>query len=466
MSCGVRKLSIGGLSPDVNNALIIAVLIAKQNYKTFISKKVGEEKGVWNFTLRDSPVDTINVTVWGSSDFIQNMYHVFNTGDVVEILNPRISFKQPGALDAVFCPAVTSPFQLHLQENRSNMLLYAEDDAECFRELLTIPTKASGDFLRLADVFSYGQAMKGEYVNLLVAVKSVCEVSEIRNIRSKRDAKELICRHITVMDQSHLEFHITLWNEEIIQRSDSWRPRGTIIFFADVRLEWDNYRSAATANITARTVVTENPKTKEAIALRNYAKTAPIQPTAVLEYFAQNFVDANTINTVMTTAQILDKAYSRSSMSHFTALLYVCITHMDLDGSETVTTFKCSKCSQVLDDGRTCINSECFTRGKRDLDNPLVTFNLRINLTDHRGTLFNCRLTSPVADEIFGCSAEQYVRMSSQEKTRLKWNLLLARCEARVLVLTTSPERPQPLVSLVACKLSKISSVASKLPFY
>ena len=39
MAAGVRKLPIGGLSPDVTNALIVAVLIAKQNYKTFLSKK-------------------------------------------------------------------------------------------------------------------------------------------------------------------------------------------------------------------------------------------------------------------------------------------------------------------------------------------------------------------------------------------------------------------------------------------
>lgn len=70
-----------------------------------------------------------------------------------------------------------SPFQLHLQENNSNMLLYAEDDVECFRELIHIPTKAPGDFLKLSDVISYGQAMKGTYVNLLVAVRNVSFVS-------------------------------------------------------------------------------------------------------------------------------------------------------------------------------------------------------------------------------------------------------------------------------------------------
>ena len=56
--------------------------------------------------------------------------------------------------------------------------------------------------------------------------------------------------------------------------------------------------------------------------------------------------------------------------------------------------------------------------------------------------------------------------MTIDEKTKLKWNLLLTRCEVRILVLSTSPERPQPLISLVTCKPAKIKDVATKLPFY
>mgnify|MGYP007016983826 FL=1 len=42
----------------------------------------------------------------------------------------------------------------------------------------------------------------------------------------------------------------------------------------------------------------------------------------------------------MTTAQVLDKAYSRSNMTQFTALLYATITQLDLDGSEVVITYQ------------------------------------------------------------------------------------------------------------------------------
>ena len=40
------------------------------------------EKGVWNFTIRDSPHDLINAAYWGSSNFINKICQDFNIGDV------------------------------------------------------------------------------------------------------------------------------------------------------------------------------------------------------------------------------------------------------------------------------------------------------------------------------------------------------------------------------------------------
>lgn len=35
-----------------------------------------------SFTLRDSPADYINVTVWGSPMFVENIYSKYRVGDV------------------------------------------------------------------------------------------------------------------------------------------------------------------------------------------------------------------------------------------------------------------------------------------------------------------------------------------------------------------------------------------------
>ena len=40
------------------------------------------ERCVWSFTLRDSPSDLINVTMWGLVNSVKDLYTKFNVGDV------------------------------------------------------------------------------------------------------------------------------------------------------------------------------------------------------------------------------------------------------------------------------------------------------------------------------------------------------------------------------------------------
>ncbi|KAL0272009.1 UNVERIFIED_CONTAM: hypothetical protein PYX00_005147 [Menopon gallinae] len=403
MSTGVRKLAIGALSPDVNNSLVIGVIIAKQGLRTFISKKDGEERGVWNFTLRDSPVDTINVTFWGSAEGASRTSEIFNIGDVGTVSEFRILSEIYGYL-AINRPSLQlSPFQLQLQENSCSIAMYDGEDANGIRRLMSIPTKPPGDFLRLSDVLSYGQALKGDFVNLLVAVRNV---GYVRAVKSRKDSRDISCRDILVMDQSHLEFQITLWTNEVIKRASYWRPQRTVIFFADVRLEYSEFRQSVVAVITSRTVITENPSTIEAQSLREYAENVPLQPIAVLDHLSQSVSEPFAINTLMTTAQITEKAWSSNDNSdnRFTALLYAVITSLDIDGcAENSISYKCSVCSQFLEGSDKCLNAGCLisTKGQFTLSTPI--YDLKVNLTDHRGTLFNCRILSPVADEILNC---------------------------------------------------------------
>jgi len=42
------------------------------------------ERGVWTFTLRDSEEDFINVTVWGSTEYVKKLSSTFIIGSVGE----------------------------------------------------------------------------------------------------------------------------------------------------------------------------------------------------------------------------------------------------------------------------------------------------------------------------------------------------------------------------------------------
>lgn len=49
--------------------------------KHLISVNHGD-RGVWTFTLRDSEKDFINVTVWGSTQFVKRLTSQFHIGSV------------------------------------------------------------------------------------------------------------------------------------------------------------------------------------------------------------------------------------------------------------------------------------------------------------------------------------------------------------------------------------------------
>lgn len=73
----LEKYSLRYLHPDVGNAFIIGVIIAKQS-----PRKVPDDRAVWNFTLRDSPQDYINASCWGRKEAVFLLNERFQVGDV------------------------------------------------------------------------------------------------------------------------------------------------------------------------------------------------------------------------------------------------------------------------------------------------------------------------------------------------------------------------------------------------
>lgn len=76
-------------------------------------------------------------------------------------------------------------------------------------------------------------------------------------------------------------------------RSESWKPRYTALFMTDLRIHWSNYNRQFIAKVTSRTIVTENPEGKEVETLLNYASTAPIEFSEVVDEMITSFPDGN-----------------------------------------------------------------------------------------------------------------------------------------------------------------------------
>lgn len=137
-----------------------------------------------------------------------------------------------------------------------------------------------------------------------------------------------------------------------------------------------------------------------------------------------------------------------------------------------------------------CSNPECLVEQGAEDFAPLRTFNVRIDLSDHTGSLKNCRLSPEAAEAVLGCSVctannvlkiqitnhcfrhyilifpqvSQFDSLTDEQKTMLKWNFLFERCAARILVLKASHERRQPYISIVSCTVADLSEVFSRLP--
>lgn len=182
----LERYTLRNLVPDVGNAFVIGVIIAKQS-----PRKLPDNRAVWNFTLRDSPQDYINATCWGSKDSITLLNEKFQIGDVgkiilkmnkcnlqavpvkifiqlslvklkfaVEVVKPKVDIRRLGDYGEQFRPMVTSPYTLILNE-QSSIINYEGRDYPEFVKLLHYPTKPLATFVSLADVHRKGATEPG-----------------------------------------------------------------------------------------------------------------------------------------------------------------------------------------------------------------------------------------------------------------------------------------------------------------
>ena len=194
---GIKKCQIGALKPGNNDFIVVALVINKPDPRKVVMRKDGGERWVSVFTLRDSPSDMINLTVWSSGEEAARLKEEFKVGMVVEVVKPKVLSRDvSGGRD--FNPQVTSPFQLSFQEGRSTLCPHLAD-VPSLTQLLNVPSKASSTFLSINDIVTNSGALKGHYVDMLGAVRKVGEVSRFTR---KQDGQEGGVRRVRLFDQT------------------------------------------------------------------------------------------------------------------------------------------------------------------------------------------------------------------------------------------------------------------------
>ncbi|XP_050438704.1 meiosis-specific with OB domain-containing protein [Adelges cooleyi] len=444
MATGIMRLKINSISVGTTNFILIGIIIAKQNPRLVISKKDNTTWYVFTFTLRDSPEGFLNVTAWGSFEYINKINATFKIGDVVDIVNAKISFrKNEGAINQ-FTPSVTSCLGLTLYQNGSQISKHDQNDCKLYQYLLRLPTRSPNSCLVIADIHSHGKILCGKYCCLMVAVR---QVNNAKCIKSKTGV-ECNLREITVMDKTHSSLILLIWNDELVKSASQWIPRETILFLADVRLDWSEFKENMIAIVTGKTIITENPCTKEAEALRNFSELCSIGPITTIN---TTFVvpDVETIVNIMSCKNI-KKTCNIQGMQEFTALVYAVISKFDIDGLTSFVYTKCNLCgSRVNNDFKTCLNFECISNmpvghGVEDLR---CVLNIRMSLTDSSGTLENCQVSDHTATKLLG-SVEDFLSMSSTQKTEIKWKYLFTNCAVKLVIPKYQPKK-KLIISIV-----------------
>ncbi|CAB3251433.1 unnamed protein product [Arctia plantaginis] len=415
---GVQKVKLDNLNINIKNALIVGIIIAKNSPRIVGSKKKnGDSRGVTSFTIRDSEIDTINIDVWGSEYFVLTFYERFLVGDVVDIISPKICVKSGD--NENYRPQVTSPFYLSLNEGISDVTTHSGDTFSAYLPLIHIPTKQSSGYYGLAEVLKLPEENNNVYVDLLVVVKSVKPPKTIKT----KTGLHMSVRGVEIVDNTTpASVTLDIFDNDTIQRAEEWRSLESVLFIADARVSWRT--RAVTVQSCARTVITHQPHTADAEALRLYIRNqASARGGEAAAWAAWSGERASAASV----AQVRDRA---AGATPFCASLHVLVTHIDLDALDTTYCFLLLLLIRMIPRRLSISATLLFTEDNNIED-------IRIRCADHTGEL-TARLPVNVLEDTFGHSLERLKSMSNDERAALGWNFLLEQCYVKLAI---SPPR-------------------------
>ncbi|XP_071797050.1 meiosis-specific with OB domain-containing protein-like [Asterias amurensis] len=440
------EIQLKNITPNAANAVIIGLVISKQQPKTIPSKSdPNNDRGLISFTIRDSPMDFINGTCWGSENYIFDLASKFKIGDIVEIRNPQIQNKQNTEQEERYRPWTPSPYQLSLSEKYSSLSLYGGWNLDRFNTLQHVPIRGNDNYYTLADVLSNGQGLHGEHINLLALLKTI---GPPKDIVTKAGKKMQRCE-VKLYDETCPSFPIVLWDTENIELVQRWMTHETVVFAFDIMVKFDNFRSSMVGTVDSKTIFIINPDTQKAHSLFKFGQSHDPSDDTTGDADKQN-VDLSTIKDVYK----VDQIKSLTGESHDGVeygITYAFLTALDIDnGTRNGISMRCASCKrrvQVDSANFGCINPNCPSSlsGKTDT---VMTFDIPVDLSDITGTLSGCYLGGNQAEEMLKCSMDEFIQYTDQQKTDLKWKYLLERCKVYFKVSQPGAKR---VVRVLSC---------------
>ncbi|XP_030068681.1 meiosis-specific with OB domain-containing protein [Microcaecilia unicolor] len=442
------------LHPNLARPIVLGIVIGKTDVRGFPDRKnVGSERYTFSFTIRDSPAYFINAFAWGKEEYIKSLSESFRVGDCVVIENPLVQTKDTER-EEKFNPTTPSYYKLLISEVHSVVRIRASCEVKpSLLSLLHLPTKESHDYYSLHDIVENGQSLDGKVINILAAVRSVGEPKCFTTLDRRKGQR---CE-VKLFDETVSSFAMICWDNESIQLAESWVPRETVIFASDLRINYDNFRNSMVGTVISKTIITANPDIQEANILscyvREYAETGVLDEES--DEQARDSVNLQSIVDVYTVQQLKVKASQledKTSTVYGIVYAYLSTLNVDADIGKIVRN-RCSRCRHLINESNTCTYSFCNDMSS-DAKSVITSFNLQVDLTDHTGTLQSCNLSGNVAEEVLSCKVNKFLTLTEEQKTALKWTLLLERCKIYLKMFLSPSGRNGLRVTLLSCKIA------------
>ncbi|XP_011303264.1 meiosis-specific with OB domain-containing protein [Fopius arisanus] len=450
MMTSVYYQKINSLQVNIQNSLVVGVIITSFNVKTFEtnSKFRPGVRAVWSFTLRDSEYDTINVTVWGSENYISKLNESFSIGCVVEVINAKIQDYPHDGKNEKFMPTTSSVHHLVINEGSALIQTHDSPDKKMYETLLHAPMKDLATARSLSDVLKNMESLREQYVDIFAAVTFV---SDSRNIMT-RDGRALVCRDFEVNDGTTSEtIGFKLWEKEWIRRSANWEPKSSVLFMSDLLVTTDKFKKKMTLMIVRKTIITENPDVPEADKLRK--SITEIDSISHDPFVLPKPENIKTVMTIKEISERLNQKPTTGDRVQFVTILYAAVTEINMENTpgRDILLTRCALCKRTIDNNQdSCMNLECpCGNGRREPTN-IHTFYLKINLKDETGYLIGCRLTGAPAEQALACSVDEFKAMTQAQREELKWRLILENCDVRIQVLGPTPTFPRVLYNILS----------------
>nr|XP_031835370.1 meiosis-specific with OB domain-containing protein isoform X2 [Nomia melanderi] len=417
---GVHRQELNSLQPGAQNALVIGIIMHSFNMKTFDSTRSRfnhGERGVWTFTLRDSEEDTINVTVWGSVQFVKKLSSNFHIGSVVEVINPKVLERRPEDRNELFVPSVSSQCNLTVNEGKALVQAHDAPTRSKYEPLLMLPIRSLATTRCLKSIFENLETLRDQYVDVLVVVTFI---GDIRNVIT-RDGRSIRFRNFEAADGSTDEVaSLVLWENEWINRAAYWGPRRTVLLFTDARIAYDNFKKTIVLSIARKTLIIENPDVPEATTVRDSVRYYDPDVMSGNTFATPNPDSISTVMTIQDISNKLNKQSKEGKRIQFAAILKAYIMDMNVDSlNPGIISRRCALCKRtVLDENDSCMNLECPSGNGSRVPMNVMSLNLKA--------------------------------MIIPQREDLKWKYALEKCEIRLHILGPTSAFPNAVYNILS----------------